>query len=66
MNERAPAPTDLKQDIDALETWVSGVEKRRSNERTAAEDGDGLFMIYLAAASDGDMTWRIAACLDQL
>lgn len=29
MNERPPAPTDLKQDIDDLETWVSGVEKRR-------------------------------------
>lgn len=29
MNERLPPPDELKQDIDALENWVSAVEKRR-------------------------------------
>lgn len=29
MNERLPLPDELKQDIDALDAWVSSVEKRR-------------------------------------
>lgn len=29
MNERPPKPSELQQDIDALENWVAAVEKRR-------------------------------------
>lgn len=29
MNERLPPPDELEQDIDALDNWVSAVEKRR-------------------------------------
>lgn len=33
VNEPVPPPDELKADVDALETWVKGIQTRRSTKK---------------------------------